>query len=77
MSWMRKKLLFFAPAREIWICDQTNTIEFFDPKGQMAKSGFFPNSPNKICPYPNQTRAQDLTGTAKSPCPRHDMPDYG
>jgi hypothetical protein len=70
-------LLIFAPAREVWICDQTNTIEFFGPKGQMAKSGFVPNSPNKICHYPNQTKAQDLTGTAKIPLPRQDIRDYG
>jgi Uma2 family endonuclease len=49
-----KKAAYFrarAGAREVWMCDQNNTIEFFGPKGQISKSAVCPRFPNKIEPY--------------------------
>ena len=54
----KKTAYFRAGAREVWICDQTNTIEFFGPNDPMAKSKICPKFPNKIEPYPNRAKAE-------------------
>jgi Uma2 family endonuclease len=41
----KKAAYFRAAAREVWMCDQNNIIEFFGPKGLMAKSEICPRSP--------------------------------
>ena len=54
----KRAAYFRAGAREVWICDQTNTIEFFCPNGTIAKSKTCPKFPNKIEPYPNRAKAE-------------------
>jgi Uma2 family endonuclease len=61
---------FHAGAREVWICDQSNNIEFFGPKGQMAKSTICPRFPNRIDPYPNQAKARRKSERARENTPQ-------
>jgi Uma2 family endonuclease len=35
-------------AKEVWVCNATRTIEFYDHRGRMKKSLLFPDFPKKI-----------------------------
>jgi Uma2 family endonuclease len=54
----KKAAYFRAGAREVWMCDQNDIIEFFGPNGQMAESEICPRFPNRIEPYPNRAKAE-------------------
>jgi Uma2 family endonuclease len=54
----KRAAYFRAGAREVWICDQTNIIQFFGPDGQLDKSAICPRFPKKIELYPKEARAR-------------------
>jgi Putative restriction endonuclease len=61
----KRAAYFRAGAHEVWICDQTNSIQFFGLKGQLARSAICPKFPKKIELYPKEARARGQR--AKSP----------
>ena len=44
----KRKLYFEAGAKEFWLCDEYGDMRFFSPKGEMEKSGLFPEFPGHI-----------------------------
>ena len=65
----KKAAYFRAGAREVWMCDQNNIIEFFGPKGQMAKSAVCPRFPNKIEPYLRAKAERKIQRERRTPPP--------
>jgi Uma2 family endonuclease len=44
-----KKMLYFEKgAKEVWLCNRSGNVEYFDQGGKLAQSAFFPNFPQKI-----------------------------
>jgi Uma2 family endonuclease len=54
----KRDAYFRTGAREVLICHQTNTIEFFGPRGRMPKSGICLQFPKKIELYPKEAKAR-------------------
>ncbi len=44
----KRKLYFGAGAKEFWLCDEYGDMRFFGTKGEMEKSGLFPEFPGHI-----------------------------
>ena len=44
----KKHLYFEAGAREFWLCNEYGDMRFFDPNGELEKSGIFPDFPGHI-----------------------------
>ena len=65
----KKAAYFRAGAREVWMYDQNNIIEFFGPKGQMAKSAVCPRFPNKIQPYLRAKAERKIQRERRTPPP--------
>jgi hypothetical protein len=41
-------LYFEQGAKEVWLCNRTGDIEYFDQGGKLATSAFFPDFPQKV-----------------------------
>jgi Uma2 family endonuclease len=54
----KRDAYFRAGAREVWICSQTNTIEFYVPEGRLPKSRICSQFPKKIELYPKEAKAR-------------------
>jgi Uma2 family endonuclease len=50
MDEMRKKrsAVFAGGAREFWLCDRRGSLEFFGPRGRLAKSRLCPGFPSQL-----------------------------
>jgi Uma2 family endonuclease len=44
----KKSLYLERGAKEVWLCNRDGMIEYFDKKGRIDKSAFFPTFPQKI-----------------------------
>lgn len=44
----KRKLYFERGASEVWICHENGKVEFYNRKGETAKSGIFPQFPKEI-----------------------------
>ena len=44
----KRALYFEAGALEVWICDETGRLEFFDPDGKQPRSKAVPSFPSRI-----------------------------
>jgi Uma2 family endonuclease len=44
----KKKLYFEVGAGEFWLCNQNGDMRFFDQRGELKKSGIFPDFPDHI-----------------------------
>ena len=44
----KRKLYFERGAREVWICRENGKVEFYNRKGEIAKSDIFPQFPKEI-----------------------------
>ena len=44
----KRRLYFQAGAKEFWLCDEYGDMRFFSTKGEMEKSGLFPEFPGHI-----------------------------
>jgi Uma2 family endonuclease len=44
----KKALYFEKGAKEVWLCDRTGRLEYFNPGGKVAKSDFFPDFPHTV-----------------------------
>ena len=44
----KRKLYFEAGAEEFWLCDEYGNMRFFNPEGELEKSGLFPEFPGRI-----------------------------
>jgi len=45
---MKRQLYFERGALEVWLCDASGRITFFDPSGQREQSRLFPDFPDRI-----------------------------
>jgi hypothetical protein len=43
-----RRLYFQAGANEFWLCDEFGDMRFFSTRGEMEKSGLFPEFPRHI-----------------------------
>lgn len=57
----KRAAYFRAGAKEVWLCDQNNKLEFFGPEGPIAKSRICPRFPQRIETYPSRAKAQRKT----------------
>ncbi len=46
----KKALYFEKGAKEVWLCNRSGDIEYFDQGGRLAMSAFFPHFPQKLVP---------------------------
>jgi len=44
----KKTLYFEKGAKEVWLCNRSGNVEYFDRAGKLAQSAFFPSFPQKI-----------------------------
>jgi Uma2 family endonuclease len=44
----KRKLYFERGAREVWLCYENGKVEFYNRKGENAKSEVFPQFPKEI-----------------------------
>jgi Uma2 family endonuclease len=44
----KKALYFEKGAKEVWLCDRTGRLEYFNPGGKVANSDFFPDFPQTV-----------------------------
>ncbi len=44
----KRQLYFEAGAKEFWFCDEHGNIRFFDPRGELERSGLFGEFPRHI-----------------------------
>ena len=44
----KKALYFKRGAKEVWLCNRSGDLEYFDQEGKLAKSVFFPDFPQKV-----------------------------
>jgi hypothetical protein len=44
----KRRLYFQAGAKEFWLCGEYGDMRFFNPEGEMEKSGLFPEFPRHI-----------------------------
>jgi Uma2 family endonuclease len=49
--YQKRDAYFRAGAREVWICDLSNRMTFFDASGEVNKSNLCPDFPALIQPY--------------------------
>ena len=49
--YQKRDAYFRAGAREVWICDLSNRMTFFDASGELNKSNLCPDFPALIQPY--------------------------
>ncbi|QTA81883.1 Putative restriction endonuclease, DUF820 [Desulfonema limicola] len=45
---MKKRLYFAGGAKEVWICDETGSLNFYGKKGRLGKSRLIPGFPEQI-----------------------------
>jgi len=44
----KRSLYFEAGAIEVWLCDESGHLRFFDPDGEMAQSKLVPSIPARV-----------------------------
>jgi Uma2 family endonuclease len=44
----KRKLYFESGAKEFWLCDEYGNMGFFNPEGEVERSGMFPEFPGHI-----------------------------
>ncbi|MGC8490678.1 MAG: hypothetical protein ACP5SH_02960 [Syntrophobacteraceae bacterium] len=44
----RRSLFFEAGAKEVWFCDIEGNMRFFNPRGELERSGMFAEFPGRI-----------------------------
>ncbi|MCK6623297.1 MAG: Uma2 family endonuclease [Calditrichaceae bacterium] len=44
----KMQLYFTAGAKEVWLCDESGQLRFFDPGGELERSRLFPNFPAQL-----------------------------